>query len=102
MQQVKDRPKDKRQKIFLKSGEEFTAELEDELVAEAERGYDLSKARWHIRTRPLLPDSPTLPRITTSLSQAEFNALRERAAAEGRPVSEVAREALRRYMDTDS
>lgn len=101
MQQVKDRPK-KRQKIYLKSGEEFTPELEDELVAEAERGYDLSKARRHVRTRPLLPDSPTLPKVSTSLSQAEFNAMRERPEAEGCPLSDVAREALRRYMDTDS
>lgn len=59
MQQVKDRSKKKKQeKIFLESGEEFTPELEAELVAEAERGYDLSKARLRIRTRPLLPGSP--------------------------------------------
>lgn len=101
MQQVKDAVK-KRQKIYLKSGEEFTPELEEELAAEAERGYDLSQARWRIRTRPLLPDSPTRPKITCDLSQAEFNALRERAETEGRPLSDVAREALRRYMDTDS
>lgn len=102
MQQVKDPPKKQRQRIFLKSGEEFTPQLEEELVAEAERGYDLSNARWRIRTRPLLPDSPTLPKISFSLSQAELNALRQRAEAEKRPLSEVAREALRRYMDTDS
>jgi len=35
-------------------------ELEEELAAEAERGYDLSKARRHVRTRPLLPGSPAL------------------------------------------
>jgi hypothetical protein len=58
MEQVKDPPKKKQEKIFLKSGEEFTPELEAELVAEAERGYDLSKARLHILTRPLLPGSP--------------------------------------------
>lgn len=101
MQQVKDPPK-KRQTIFLKSGEEFTSELEEELVAEAERGYDLSSARWHIRTRPLLPDSPTLPKISFALSQSEFNAARERAEADGRPLADLAREALQRYMDTDS
>lgn len=101
MQQVKAPPK-KRQKIFLKSGEEFTPELEEELVAEAEKGYDLTKARWHIRTRPLLPDSPTMPKVSCALSQADFNAVRKRAEAEGRPVSELAREALQRYMDTDS
>jgi hypothetical protein len=58
MQQVKDSEKSERERIFLKSGVELTPELEEELAAEAERGYDLSKARWRIRTRPLLPGSP--------------------------------------------
>jgi hypothetical protein len=58
MQQVKDSRKQDQEKILLKSGVELTPELEDELAAEAERGYDLSKARWRIRTRPLLPGSP--------------------------------------------
>lgn len=61
MHQVKDSEKKTQERIFLKSGVELTPELEDELAAEAERGYDLSKARWRIRTRPLLPDSP-MPR----------------------------------------
>jgi hypothetical protein len=61
MQRVKDSEKQDQERIFLKSGVELTPELEDELAAEAERGYDLSKARWRIRTRPLLPGSP-IPR----------------------------------------
>ena len=101
MQPVKDPArKRKPQKIFLKSGTEFTPELEDELAAEAERGYDLSKAKWRIRTRPLLPDSPTLPNVTFGLSQAEFNAVRQRAEDEGRTVGDLAREALNRFMDS--
>lgn len=61
MQRVKDSQRSEQEdqeKIFLKSGVELTPELEEELAAEAERGYDLSKARWRIRTRPLLPGSP--------------------------------------------
>jgi hypothetical protein len=61
MQRVKDPQRSEQEdqeKIFLKSGVELTPELEEELAAEAERGYDLSKARWRIRTRPLLPGSP--------------------------------------------
>lgn len=61
MQEVKDSKEEKRERIFLRDGVEFTSELEEELVAEAERGYDLSKARRHVRTRPLLPGSP-IPR----------------------------------------
>jgi hypothetical protein len=103
MQPVKDRPqKKRRQKVFLKSGTEFTPELEDKLVAEAERGYDLSEAMWRIRTRPLLPDSPTMPKVTLSLPQAEFNALRWRAEEEGRAVSDLAREILTRYLNENS
>jgi len=92
---VKDSPKEeKREKIFLASGEEFTPELEAELVAEAERGYDLSKARWHIRTRPLLPGSP-FPEIALRLSQVEFDAARQRAEEEGRPFDDVFQEDLK-------
>ena len=58
MGRVKDSSREDRERIFLKSGVEFTPEVEAELAAEAERGYDLSKARWRIRTRPLLPGSP--------------------------------------------
>jgi hypothetical protein len=58
MQKVMDSERSERERIFLKSGVELTPELEEELAAEAERGYDLSKARWRIRTRPLLPGSP--------------------------------------------
>lgn len=50
--------KEDQEKIFLKSGVELTPELEEELAAETERGYDLSKAKWRIRTFPLLPGSP--------------------------------------------
>jgi hypothetical protein len=67
---VKDPPKeDQQEKIFLASGEEFTPELEAELVAEAERGYDLSKAKLHIRTRPLLPGSPHPDELRAELKQ---------------------------------
>ncbi len=63
MRQVTDRPKKKkRERIFLKSGIEFTPEVEAELVAEAERGYDLSKARRHRVTRPLLAEDVRPPR----------------------------------------
>jgi hypothetical protein len=101
MQQVTDSPKKKnRQKIFLKSGVEFTPEVEAELVAEAERGYDLSKARRHLLTRPLLADSSSIPRITFPLSQEELNAARRRAEEEDRSVGDLVREALQRYLDS--
>ncbi|HST68276.1 MAG TPA: hypothetical protein VLI94_01300 [Solirubrobacterales bacterium] len=88
----------KQEKIFLESGEEFTPELEAELVAEAERGYDLSKAKLHVRTRPLLPGSP-IPEIALRLSEAEIDAVQRRVEKEGRPFGDVVRELKRR---TDS
>lgn len=77
-------PLKKQEKIFLESGEEFTPELEAELAAEAERGYDLSEAKLIFVRLPL----------TFARSQVEFEAVRERAKREGRPMDEVAREEL--------
>jgi predicted DNA binding CopG/RHH family protein len=101
MEQVKDQPKRKRrQKIFLESGEELTPELEEELADEAERGYDLSKARRRFLKQPVLADGMRPPKITIHLANPELNAVRQRAEDEGRSVSDLAREALRRYLDS--
>jgi hypothetical protein len=89
-----------REKIFLASGVELTPELEEELADEAERGYDLSKARRHYLTRPLVGDESGLPRLTFSLTQDEIDALVERAADEERSVEGIVREALARYLKT--
>jgi len=62
-----------------KSGEEITPEIADALAAEAERGYDLSKAK-----RQRVGRSIALPR--------------KRAKEEGRSVSDLAREAVARYV----
>jgi hypothetical protein len=99
MEKVKD-PPEKQEKIFLKSGVELTPELEEELAAEAERGYDLSKARRWLLERPLLANDPSRPQITFSLSQEELDALLQRAEDEDRPFSDIIREALTRYMDS--
>lgn len=101
MSQVKDRPKQRKmQKVFLKSGVELTPELEEELAAEAERGYDLSKARRRLLKQPVLADGMSRPKITVWLSNSELNAVRQRAEDEGRTISDLAREALRRHMDS--
>jgi Ribbon-helix-helix protein, copG family len=99
MSQVKDQPKEtKRRKIFLASGEELTPELEEELADEAERGYDLSKAKRILVTGPMLADGMRPPKITVHLTNPELNAVRQRAEDEGRSISDLAREALRRYL----
>lgn len=101
MSQVKDRAKErKRQKVFLKSGQELTPELEEELADEAELGYDLSKAKRILVSGPMLADGMRPPRITVHLTNPELNAVRQRAEDENRTISDLAREALRRYLDS--
>lgn len=102
MNKVKDQPKGqaRKQKIFLKSGVELTPELEEELAAEAERGYDLSKARLHYLDRPVISKDEQLPQITLTISSDELNALRKRAEEEGRRITDLAHEALERYLDS--
>lgn len=94
---VKDPPKkqeQEREKIFLGSGVELTPELEEELAAEAERGYDLSKARRRYLAQPVLADEESLSVLTFARSEREFEEVRQRAESEGRPFDEVAREVL--------
>jgi hypothetical protein len=101
MSHVKDQPKKrKRQKIFLESGEELTPELEKELADEAERGYDLSKAERIFVTGPMLADGMRPPKLTVRLTNPELNAIRQRAEDEDRTVSDLARDPLRRYLDS--
>lgn len=95
MNPVKDQPKTKkRERIFLKSGVELTPELEEELAAEAERGYDLSKAKRHYLARPLLAETDARLGVAFPLSSEELDSLRTRAQEEGRPLGDLIREAL--------
>jgi len=102
MNKVKDQPKkkEKREKIFLRSGVEFTPELEEELAAEAERGYDLSKARRHYLDRPLVSKDDKSPKITLTISPSQLDALSKRAEEEDRRITDLAHEALRLYLDS--
>lgn len=84
----------------LRSGIELTPEVEEALADEAERGYDLSKFRREFVGRPPLGDGGTSPRIAFRFPQKEFNRVCERAAREGRTISDLAREALTRYLDS--
>lgn len=80
-----------------KAGVEITPEVADLLAAEAERGYDLSKARRIRVGRPSL-DSGTSPRLSFRVAPPLHRAAQVRAEEEGRSLSELAREALARYV----
>lgn len=98
MGQVKEQPKRRKRQVLLRSGVEFTPELEKELAAEAEHGYDLSKARRRFLSQPVLADGESRTKLTVRLPVSELNAVRQRAEEEGRSLSSLAREALERYL----
>jgi hypothetical protein len=81
-------------------GQELTPEVIEALAAEAERGYDISQAQRAYIAGPLLADQETPARLLIWVDNDELNQVRKRAEAEGRSISELGREALRRYMDS--
>lgn len=87
----------------LKSGKVLTDELLDEWVKEAEAGYDPKYLKLepnpYYRGRPSLSGKGESPRIQVRMDSKLAAALRERALKEDKSVSEVAREAVRRYLD---
>lgn len=83
-----------------KSGLEVTPEVADALADEAERGYDLSKAKRQYVGRPSLSGNGTSPRMSFRITPELYLALEERAEKEGRSVSDLAREAVARYIQS--
>ena len=70
----------------------------DALAAEAERGYDLSKAKRRRVGRPSLAGQGPSPRMSFRTSPDLYRAAQKRAKKEGRSVSDLAREAVARYV----
>lgn len=83
-----------------KSGVEITPEIADELALEAERGYDLSRAKRVRVGRPSLAGEGTSPRLSFRLTPELFRVAKQRAEEEGRSVSDLAREAVSRYVNS--
>jgi predicted DNA-binding antitoxin AbrB/MazE fold protein len=84
-------------RLRLKTGEAVTTKLINELAAEAETGYDLSKAKKRRVGRPSLAEG-TSPRISFRITEKTFRRARRRAAAENTTVSELARTALEQLV----
>jgi type I restriction enzyme, R subunit len=80
-----------------KGGDVLTEREIDALAAEAETGYDLSHAARRRSGRPSL-GSGVSPRVSFRASPTLYQAARDRAAREGRSVSDLAREAVERYV----
>ena len=86
--------------VKLKSGRSLDQKLIEKLSAEAERGYDLSKAtRVFLREgRPARgEDSGESPRVASRIPEPVFRAAMKRAAREGLTVSQVIRALLAGY-----
>ncbi|MGE5283260.1 MAG: CopG family transcriptional regulator [Chloroflexota bacterium] len=81
-----------------KAGTEIAPEIADSLAAEAERGYDLSKAKRRRVGRPSLAGSGASPRLSFRTTPDLYRAAQRRAKKEGRSVSDLAREAVARFV----
>ena len=89
----------KRNYGHTKLGAPITDELIEQYADEAERGYDVDQliARRGTRGRPRLGSEPsTVESVRLDPEMKEL--LARRAEDEGKPVSEVIREALRHHL----
>jgi hypothetical protein len=85
--------------VRTRSGVKVTPELSDTLAKEAERGYDLSKAKRQRTGRPSLGAGGASPRVSFRAGPDLYEAAQARARREGRTMSELAREAFAKYID---
>ncbi|HTZ85537.1 MAG TPA: ribbon-helix-helix domain-containing protein [Solirubrobacteraceae bacterium] len=81
------------------NGTRLTEKVVDALAEEAERGYDLKKAKRVRMGRPALGQGGASPRVQVRVDPELAKALRARARKEHRSVSEIARDALREYVE---
>ena len=85
--------------LKTKRGTKLTKQHLERLADDAERGFDLSSAtRERVRPgRPSLAEGES-PRISYRVAPSLFAAAQQKAKDEGRSLSEIAREALQRYL----
>jgi cytosine/adenosine deaminase-related metal-dependent hydrolase len=85
-------------KLRTKSGAEVDSAAADALAVEAESGYDLNEARRRRVGRPSLGARGVSPRVSFRATPELYRAAKRRAREEGRSVSELARDAVARYV----
>lgn len=83
--------------LRTEQGEPITDEMLDALAAEAEAGYDPGTLRPRRVGRPSL-GSGTSPRVQFRISPTVYREAQERAQAEDRTLSELARSLLEDYV----
>ncbi|HEV7163425.1 MAG TPA: ribbon-helix-helix domain-containing protein [Solirubrobacteraceae bacterium] len=82
-----------------RSGTKLTRKVVEALADEAERGYDLKKAKRVKLGRPSLGPAGTSPRVQIRVDPELAEALKARAREEHRSISDIARTALREYVE---
>src|SRR5260370_28240606 len=80
-----------------KSGAPITEELAERLAREAEAGYDLSRGR-RIGRKSLSGGGGRSPRLTLPTPVDLYERALAKATQEGKTVSQLAREALEKYV----
>ena len=80
-----------------RAGEVLSDEAIEKLAAEAERGYDVDQATRRRAGRPSLGSGPS-PRVIFRVDPETYAAAQATAEGEQRPVSALARDALRLYL----
>lgn len=81
-----------------KSGTSITEELAERLAREAEAGYDLSRGR-RVGRNSLSGGSGRSPRLNVRTPVDLYQRAVAKATREGKTVSQVAREALEKYVN---
>jgi hypothetical protein len=81
-----------------KSGAPITEELAERLATEAEAGYDLSRGQ-RIGRKSLRGGSGRSPRLNVRTPVDLYEKALAKATREGKTVSQLAREALEKYVE---
>jgi hypothetical protein len=82
---------------IAKSGVPITDQLADELAREAEKGYDLSRGR-RVGRKSLAGRAGHSPRLNFRTTPDLYERAAARARREGKTVSQIAREALEKFI----
>lgn len=85
---------------ILEGGTVLTPELEERWTKEFEEGLDLSNARAVRVGRPPLDGERVSERVTFRIPPDLYDAAKAKADKERRSISNLAREALKRYVES--
>jgi predicted HicB family RNase H-like nuclease len=103
MGKVKKPDKDDKEQILgvTRAGTVITEEIAEQMAEEIEReGLDPSKVERRYVGRPSLGPAGHSPRVSFRVPPDLYKAAWARADKEGRSLSDLAREAFTRYMDS--